>query len=430
LLIGSILGDRYRLLEVIGEGGMGCVFRAEQLATGQTVALKLLQPEFSTVEQVVRRFEREAQVTSRLSHPNIVKVVEFGESSGGLFLVMEFLEGRSLDAVIKQGDSPKIGRLRRALGHGARNGRGLTVERTLTIMRPVLDALEYAHSLGVVHRDLKPENIMLIPPRGLLSRERVKLLDFGIAKLEDDGDAAAQRLTQLGLTLGTPGYMSPEQAMGQKADARSDLYSCGVILHEMLTGQRLFEADSSLQVLAMHLNATPTPLRALATKARISAALENVVLRALAKQPGDRFQSAGELREAVERAAMARDRSTDVSGLAKTMVASRPTPQVHPRWMRVSMVAVAAVFAAMVIGDHHLRPKVPTGSRRIASSEARSSVRRASAVASATRAAPSHEPARQAAPAVARGPSEQTRNDVGKRRTTSKGSKLPKLRKR
>jgi serine/threonine-protein kinase len=351
-LIGSTLGDRYRLLAVIGEGGIGRVFRAERLATGQTVALKLLHPEFSGVNQVVQRFEREAEVTTRLAHPHIVQVVEFGELNGQLFIAMELLAGRSL------GDL--IGR------DGGSGGHRLSVARTIGIMHPVLDALEYAHARAVVHRDLKPENIMVTPARGLFSRESVKLLDFGIAKLGPDTEGAAQKLTQLGLVLGTPAYMSPEQAAGQQADLRSDIYSCGVILYEMLTGRRPFEADSSVEVLSMHVTAAPKPLRAVAADARIPAALDDVVLRALAKRPADRFQSARELRQALARAARARRGEAAVSGIETTMLAPSAAPQPRRRWLHLAIIAVAA---AVLVGDH-LRPRAPTIARPIPTSDA------------------------------------------------------------
>jgi serine/threonine protein kinase len=350
-IIGSRLGDLYRLLEVIGDGGMGKVFRAERLATGETVALKLLHPEFSAMEQVVQRFHREAEVTKQLSHPHIVKVVEFGEWKGRLFLATEFLDGRSLARHIE--------------GAGTANTRGLSVNRTLAIMRPILEALEYAHGRGVVHRDLKPENIMLSSSKGVFSRELVKLLDFGVAKLANGSEVKGQKLTQIGLVLGTPGYMSPEQAVGESADARSDLYACGVILYEMLTGQRPFQADSSVQVLAMHLNATPKSLQVVAGDARIPAGVEDVVLRALAKRPTDRFQSARELREALERAARAADTRGSVSGVEKTILAPSRVPQTRSRLMPLAIILAAT---GMLIGDH-LRLGAPADASPLASAD-------------------------------------------------------------
>jgi serine/threonine-protein kinase len=347
-LVGSTFGDRYRILGVIGEGGMGLVFRAERLATGQIVALKLLHPESAGDDQIVQRFEREAKVTSQLSHPHIVKVVEFGQCNERLFLATELLEGTPLATLIER--------------PGKARGRRLSVKRTLAIMRPVLAALEYAHGLGVVHRDLKPENIMVVPPRGLLAREDVKLLDFGIAKLGDRAQAKTQKLTQHGLVLGTPGYMSPEQAVGQDSDVRSDLYSCGVILYQMLTGHRPFEADSALQLMAMQLNTEPKSLR---VHARIPPGLDDVVLRAMATRPQDRFQSARELRQALERGALGRGGRPAVSGLETTMLASSPpVRRVAPRWLGFAIIAAAA---ALLIGNH-LRPRAPGNSRRASAS--------------------------------------------------------------
>ena len=308
---------------------MGRVYRAEEVGTGKPVAVKLLHPEFVGDDQVVQRFEQEARVTTELSHPNIVNVIEFGEWNGRLYLAMELLAGKQLAELI---------------GDGGKNRPRLTVKRTLEIIRPVLEALDYAHERGVVHRDLKPENVMVIPGRGLLARESIKLLDFGIAKLGHHPERpATAQITQHGLVIGTPAYMSPEQAAGQEADMRSDVYSCGVMLFHMLTGRRPFEAASNYDVLRMHLDTQPKPLLEVGAGAWIPDAVEGVVMRALSKRPAERFQSAGELRRALEHAVV-----IDYAHTPGGMVAS---PRLMSAGSRFLCLAIIAAAAAVLAGD-------------------------------------------------------------------------------
>ncbi|HXU71917.1 MAG TPA: serine/threonine-protein kinase [Polyangia bacterium] len=292
-LVGRLIAERYRVLSPLGRGGMGAVYRVEHVMLKKELALKFLHPELGRLDEVARRFEREAEAAARLDHPNIIAVTDFGRTEDGmLFLVMELLNGLSLTNVIRPSGV----------------GRPLPVERALGIVRQILRALEHAHGSGIIHRDLKPDNIMLIERDG--ERDIVKLLDFGIAKITapQDGDPAqqGQALTQAGVVFGTPEYLSPEQAMGEEADPRADLYSVGIVLYEMLTGKRPFDAPSKVAIVSMHLTQKAMPVTQAAPEAAVPKWLERVVERAMAKKRDERYASSSELLAALDWSAPSR----------------------------------------------------------------------------------------------------------------------------
>jgi tRNA A-37 threonylcarbamoyl transferase component Bud32 len=295
---GEIIEGRYRLLAPIAQGGMASVFRAEHVRLGRQVALKLIARDLLERAEAVQRFQREAQIVARLRHPNVVEVIDFGRSANGQhYLVMELIEGEDLRQVIER-EGP------------------LPLPRTRGILRQIVLALEYAHGEGVVHRDLKSANIMLVrEPEG---GERVKLLDFGICK----GPESTTGLTAAGMVMGTPAYISPEQISGKPVDARTDLYSLGVILYEMLTGALPFRGNTA-EVLSAHLLRAPAPLRE--RRPEIPPALEEVILRTLAKNPEDRFPSARALGLAFESAC-----GEGAPGGSTLLLAAVPAPSPRP----------------------------------------------------------------------------------------------------
>jgi len=299
------LDGKYRLVRLLGRGGMGAVHEAEHLGTGRTVAIKTILPALLESSAALERFRREARAAGRLRHPNIVDVTDFGvahcEGSEVAYLAMEYLEGMTLQSLIRS--------------RGA-----LPVDLVVAIIEQIALALQAAHAAGVVHRDLKPENVWLVP--NALGGYAVRVLDFGIAKLRDaaeeprvnaeidreiedraiDADAATiemrarssmqestEPLTLAGTTVGTPAYMSPEQCRSASTDARSDIYSLGVIAYEMLSGRRPFVAETLREMITAHLEKTPPRLDAIAP---VSPRVAAVVAKALAKSPDDRFQSA------------------------------------------------------------------------------------------------------------------------------------------
>jgi hypothetical protein len=273
-LIGQVVADRYHVLSKLGEGGMGRVYLAEHIRMGRRCALKVMNPALLHDPDSVSRFNREAANASRITHPNVAAIYDFGETPEGIvYLAMEFVEGASLAAVLE------------------REG-GLTERRTIALACQIADALAAAHDLDIVHRDLKPDNIMVTRSRG--DQELVKVVDFGIAKATRGG---RQTVTRTGYVLGTPAYMSPEQILGETLDGRSDIYSLGCILYEMVTGERAF-ADPSGEV-SIRQRLTEAPPRPRARNRQLSRQLDDIVATAMARSPDRRYRSAGELRAAL-----------------------------------------------------------------------------------------------------------------------------------
>jgi serine/threonine-protein kinase len=280
-LIGRTIAGAYVVLELVGVGGMGRVYRAEQSMLGRTVAIKVVHPHLLGDELSVARFYSEARTASRLNHPNSVAIIDFGRTDDGiLYLVMEYLRGRDLGRVM-QDDGP------------------LPFTRIVDILCGVLAALGEAHALDVVHRDLKPENILLQP--GRKGVDAVKVVDFGLAKVV--GGARDTSITTPGLVCGTPDYMSPEQGRGEETDGRGDLYSVGVLLFELLADRLPYLDDTPTKVVLQHITAPVPDPRAVAPVRQIPAALAAVCMRSLAKAPADRFQTAEAFAEALQRAA-------------------------------------------------------------------------------------------------------------------------------
>jgi len=291
-IIGRTIENKYRIDAKLGAGGMGAVYSAHRLLIGDEVAVKILHPQHVSEPQATERFRREAQAAARLKHPNAVSIYDFGVTSDGLvYLVMELVEGQSLREIIKQ-QGP------------------LTQSAAAEVINQVCAALDEAHRQQIVHRDLKPDNIVV---KTMLNGLRVKVLDFGIAKLRD---LTAGNLTQTGSVMGTPHYMSPEQCLGEELDSRSDIYSLGVVLYEMLIGVVPFNSPTSTAVVVQHVNQAPPSLRAM--NLSVSPGVEAVVLHALAKRPEDRPPSA---------AALANELNAAVSSVSATAsFASTPSP--------------------------------------------------------------------------------------------------------
>ncbi len=274
---GEIIGRRYRVDRLLGKGGFGAVFRATHVVTQQELVLKVLKPNLSDDETQVKRFLQEARTASKLSHPNTVRVYDFGQTDAGhLYLAMELLHGQELGQVL--------------LDEGI-----LAPERAIHIAIGVLKSLAEAHQAGLVHRDLKPDNIFLCKVHG--EDDFVKVIDFGIAKPIEQGDDGG--LTRTGFTVGTPKYMSPEQVLNKGVEGRSDLYALGVILYQCLSGELPLSGPSPVETMMAHVQQEPAAL-SLVCPQELPPGLEAVVMRALRKQPNQRFVDAEDMRAALE----------------------------------------------------------------------------------------------------------------------------------
>ena len=314
-LLGRDLDGRFTILEKLGEGGMGAVYRGMQHSVGREVAIKVVSPHLVSNAEVIKRFFREAKLASRLSHPNAVAVLEFGQTQDGLFyLVMELVTGRTLDQVIEE---EKVFRASRVVRIGAQ----------------ICDALEGAHTLQIVHRDLKPANVMVLAH----GRDLVKVLDFGLAKSVAP-DQASSTMTNAGALLGTPAFMPPEIALGQPCDGRADLYSLGCILYQLGTGQLPFVADSIHELISMHGSVPAPPMT------NVPPALAAVVDRLLQKDPALRFQSAAETRDALEAALVGAETPQPFAAGSISEVSS-PALQTAPSGQPRAAAPISAIAA-------------------------------------------------------------------------------------
>jgi serine/threonine-protein kinase len=278
---GALVAERYRIVRSLAEGAMGRVYLAEHEGLHRQVALKFLHESMVGNAEVAARFAREAVAAARIEHPNVIAVYDSGmDERGRFFLAMEYCEGQELRASLR--------------------GEALPSGRVVALARQVAAALDHAHAQGIVHRDIKPENILVVRhPDG---SETVKVIDFGIAKLFEPTDSGGQALTQTGFVLGTPEYMAPEQALGGTIDHRVDLYAFAVVVYEMLVGRRPFESDDVMALLRLHMVVAPPPPSSRRTDGRLTADVDAVFAKALAKSPGERHASAGDFVSELARA--------------------------------------------------------------------------------------------------------------------------------
>jgi serine/threonine-protein kinase len=278
-LTGQVLDQRYQINRKLGEGGMSYVYQAQEIATGQSVAVKILIPRLSRDPASVERLRREATIATRLNHPNVCPILRMGETADRLiYLVMPYLEGEPLSE------------------HETRRG-PFPVAEGIPLLVQVCQGLGHAHELQIIHRDLKPENVMLVPDPAAPGGARAVVMDFGLAKERRAGPDVV-KLTATGIVLGTPEFMSPEQIRGKPLDGRSDVYALAIVAFELFTGQLPFTGKSAQETMIARLRGAPLPLRAVKTD--LPAKLEAVISKALSVNPADRYGSMAELAHAFE----------------------------------------------------------------------------------------------------------------------------------
>jgi serine/threonine protein kinase/ribosomal protein L40E len=302
--LGRLVDRRYRVLDRLGSGGMGVVYRVEHTQLGKVAAMKVLHADGAKNKEIVRRFHLEAQSVSQLNHPNIVQTFDFGQWDGSLYLIMEYVKGEDLGAVIGR-DGP------------------MPFRRAAKLFVQVCSALTDAHDAGIIHRDLKPENLMTILRRD--GAEHAKVLDFGLAKLRERGDSPA--ITSGGAVVGTPYYMAPEQVRAEELDARADVYSLGATLYRVITGLPPFQAPSPVAVLSKHLTEKAIPPGQLVPELGLPAEIDRIIMRAMAKLPAERYGSAAEIQADLEALLASTPRSDSASSgadFSARVVTQRP----------------------------------------------------------------------------------------------------------
>lgn len=321
--------SRYEFLETIGAGGMGVIYKARDLKSNDLVAIKMLHSHLESTEAVAR-FQVEVKATRLLSHPYIVSIRDFGTTTAHQpYLVMDYVDGETLSQIL------------------SRYGR-ISLERFLKLFAQVCDALNHAHERKVLHRDIKPSNIMVL--RGPQGSEEIRIMDFGIAKLMDDSAPRGQHLTKTGEAIGSPIYMSPEQARGEKVDHRADIYSLGCVMYESLTGRPPLVGESALDTLLMHMQQQPPPMASVVHNANIDPFYDQIVLRLLEKEPANRYQSMSVLAkdlQALEKARTSGKKLKQLPSVVARETASKPKKnysKIAFAGLAISVLVVASVF--------------------------------------------------------------------------------------